>query len=128
MAPNRTLLCIKSQIRSAASQSFLFNDPVDSQKVNRCISVFSACSLLGIQIAAPRGIQQLWRPQCGVRISLDSCIIFPHHTWIFTLQRDVAVHYNSRDLCSLCAALLSSPLLSPSTSISGHTLGHQTVF
>lgn len=54
LAPNRTLLCIKSQIRSAVSQSFLFNDPIDSQKVNRHISVFPAHSLLGIHIAAER--------------------------------------------------------------------------
>lgn len=34
-------MCIKSQIRSAASQSFPFNDPIDSRRVNRRISVVS---------------------------------------------------------------------------------------
>lgn len=56
LAPHRTLWSIRSQIRSAAPPSFLFNDPIDSHEVSRCIPAFPACSLLGIGIAAPTGI------------------------------------------------------------------------
>lgn len=128
LAPNRTLLCIKSQIRSAVSQSFLFNEPIDSPKVNRHISEFSACSLLGIQAAALRGI---WWPQPqprGVRISPNGCITFPHYTWISALQGD-AVACNTLRSLQPCLALCWYPTAPQHCcSTSDHALPCQAVF
>lgn len=123
LAPKRMLLCIESQIGSAASQSsILFNDPIDSQKVNRCISVFSAGNPNCCSKRYPMAMEvTTWNHPGHLHH-------FPTRTWNFPLQRDVTVHYNSHDLCSFSAALLSSLLLSHLTRTSGQTQGQQTVF